>query len=119
MWDHIGLIFTIAGFGVNLAVIVIGGVWKLSQLEGSLRRAIEESRKELDDRFDVQTREFGETSAALRQKIHNVEIWARDTFMRRDGFYKVKDDLTAEIKTVRDELRTDLRRMEAKLDEKG
>ena len=55
----------------------------------------------------------------MRQKIHEVEIWSRDNFMRRDGFYKVKDELTVQINGVRDELRKDLRRMEEKLDTKS
>jgi Sec-independent protein translocase protein TatA len=116
--EHIGTILTIAGFILNLIVIVVGGTWKLSQVEGSLRKAIEESRKEIDDRIDLQSREFGETVAALRQKMHEVELWARDTFMRRDGFYKIKDEVTGALKEVRDELKTDLRRLEEKIDTK-
>ena len=41
----------------------------------------------------------GETFSALRQKIHDVELWAR-----RDGFYKIQEPLSAEIKTTQDEL---------------
>lgn len=116
--EHVGPALTIAGFVLNLIVIAVGGTWKLSQLEVSLRASIEKSRKEIDDRLDAQSREFGETVSALRQKIHEVEMWSRDTFMRRDGFYKVKEDLTTEIKGIRDELKSDLRRMEDKLDQK-
>lgn len=118
MWEHAGLIFTGLGFVLNLVVIAVGGTWKFAQLEGSLRKAIEESRKEVDDRIDATSREFGETAQAVRQKVHEVELWARDTFMRRDGFYKVKEELSTEMKSVRDELRGDLRRMEAKIDQK-
>lgn len=116
--EHIGTYLTIAGFVLNLIVIVGTGVWRLSQLENSLRKSIEESRKEIDGRIDEQAREFGETVQALRQKIHEFELWARDTFMRRDGFYKVKDEVTAALKEVRDELKTDLRRLEEKIDTK-
>ena len=29
---------------------------------------------------------MGETATALRTKIHDVEMWARDTFVRKDSF---------------------------------
>jgi hypothetical protein len=31
-------------------------------------------------------REFGEIAAAIRQKIHEVETWARDEFVRKGSF---------------------------------
>lgn len=118
MWDIAGNAATVAGFILTAGAMLVAVTRKLSQVEGSLRAAIESSRREIDGRIDAQSREFGETVSALRQKIHEVEIWSRDTFMRADGFYKVKDELTGEIKAVRDELKTDLRRMETKLDSK-
>lgn len=114
-----GLIFTAAGLVLNLIVLAVGGTRAIGRLETSLRESIEKSRKEIDERLDSQSREFGETVQAMRQKIHEVEIWSRDNFMRRDGFYKVKDELTVQINGVRDELRKDLRRMEEKLDTKS
>lgn len=117
--EHISTYLTIAGFALNLGVIVVGGIWKLSQLEGSLRKAIEDSRKEIDDRIDVQAREFGETVAALRQKIHEIELHAANNFVRRDGFYKVKEELSAELRSFHDEVKDDLRRLEEKVDSKA
>jgi len=69
-------------------------------------------------RIEVLKLDFGETNAAVRTKIHEVEIWARDNFMRRDGFRKVQEQLTAEIIGVRDEMKSDLRRIEEKIDTK-
>ena len=97
-----GLIFTAVGLVVNLIVLAVGGTRAIGRLETSLRETIEKSRKEIDERLDAQSRDFGETISALRQKIHEVELWARDTFMRRDGFYKVQEQLSAEIKTTRE-----------------
>ena len=115
--ENVGPVLVL-GFPINLGVIIFGGAWKLSRLEVSLSTAIEKSRKEIDDRIEVLKREFGETNAAVRSKIHEVEIWARDNFMRRDGFYKVQEQLSSEIKTVRDEMKSDLRRIEEKIDTK-
>lgn len=118
MNTEISVWLPLAGFVLQLAVIIIGGVWKLSKLESALISKIEETRREIDDRLDVQIREFGETASALRQKIHEVEIWVRDNFIRRDGFFKVRDEETDAIKEVRDELKDDLRRLEQKIDDK-
>lgn len=38
------------------------------------------------DRADIIRHEFGETGAAIRQKIHEVETWSRDTFVRKESF---------------------------------
>lgn len=117
--EHAAPVLMALGLLVNLILIAVGGTWKLGQLERSLHSAIEKSRKEIDDRIDSQAREFGETASAMRQKIHEVELWARDTFMRRDGFYSVKDELSAEIKSTRDELRADIKELAKKIDTKS
>lgn len=38
------------------------------------------------DRADNIRHEFGETGAAIRQKVHEVETWSRDTFVRKESF---------------------------------
>lgn len=100
MENH-ALLVALAGLLVNLLVTVIGGVWKLSRLELSLRSAINESSKEIDERIERQGRYFGETVTAVRQKITDVEIFARDTFIRKD---ELKDQLQALNKKL-DELK--------------
>lgn len=49
--------------------------------------------------FALLRREFGETGAALRQKINEVELWNRDNFVRRDTFSAVTASWHGEVRT--------------------
>lgn len=118
MWEHLGVAIAAGAFLLHFLVTIIGGIWKLSQMEISLRGAIDASGKEIDERIDQQARQFGETASALRAKITEVEIWARDNFVRRDSFYKVTGDLSADIKDMGKDITARLDRMEGKIDEK-
>lgn len=90
----------VAAFVLTAIGTVAGVVWKLTRVELRLIEKITSARAEIDDHLERQAREFGEVASALRTKVHEVEVWARDTFVRRDGFYKVKEELTAELKSV-------------------
>jgi hypothetical protein len=109
-------ILAIAAFGLNLAILVIGGTWRLSRLDVSLREAITKARDEVEDRQDSITREYGEAVAAIREKVTQVELWGRDNYVRRDGFYKVRDEIAADVKSLRIEIVNRLERMETKMD---
>lgn len=116
------LLFTILCAAVSLT-------WRISRLELSLRKEIRSSHDEVDIKHATAAREyeerneqnikmFGESSAALRQKIHEVELWMRDTFVRRDGYYKVQEAMENSIKALGDKIDIRLERMEAKIDSK-
>lgn len=120
MLEHIGTIVAVLSLMLSFVVAGAGAFLKyaLSQMEIRLRDAIDKSGREIDERIDIQRREFGESHLALRQKIHEIEVWARDTFVRRDSFYKVSDDLTNSIITLGNKIDTRLERMEEKIDSK-
>lgn len=116
------LLFTILCAAVSLT-------WRISRLELSLRKEIRSSHDEVDikhataaqeykERNEQNIKMFGESSAALRQKIHEVELWMRDTFVRRDGYYKVQEAMENSIKALGDKIDIRLERMEAKIDSK-
>jgi hypothetical protein len=107
---------SVAAFVLNLLVLVIGGTWRLSRMEVSLSNKITRTRAEIEERQDRQSREVGETVAAVREKINQVELYCRDTFVRRDGFYKVRDELAVDIKTLGEKIEARLERMESKID---
>lgn len=109
----------VAAFVVNILVLVIGGTWRLSRMEVALRDEISKSRAEVEERQDRLSRECGESVAAVREKVREVELFCRDTFVRRDGFYKVRDELAADIKTLGEKIEARLERMEAKIDSKA
>lgn len=128
MWEHLAPIAGAASFIFMILTGVVGMLLRNSMLEMrneiakitlDLTKAITALARELDDRIDSHRREFGETAAALRAKITEVEIWARDNFVRRDSFYKVTGDLSTDIKDMGASITTRLDRMEGKIDEKA
>jgi hypothetical protein len=60
------------------------------------------------------THDFGETINAIRQKVNEVELFASNHYVRREGIIQLSDSITA----LRSEIRADLLRMEQKIDQK-
>jgi hypothetical protein len=115
MWDHLApvvagaaLLFSVCTFVVGLLMrqSMLQVVAEVAKLETKLSGAISESRDEIDDRMARHSREFGETANALRTKVHEVETWVRDTFVRRDDFLALAEKLDKSFE-----------RLEAKIDE--
>ena len=101
---------------VSLVATATAGVWKLSQVEASLRDAIVRARDEIDEREEKRTRDFAETFTALRQKINDVELNAAKSYVRIEGYYKERAEIGADIKELGDKIEARLARMEDKLD---
>lgn len=108
----------LASFVLLLILNSGAGIWKLSRVEIALHDAIAEGRKETDDRIDRQGRDVGETIAAIREKVREVELFIRDTYMRRDSFYQVQTSMEASMKALGEQIDKRLERMEAKIDSK-
>lgn len=130
MWDHYELYVAIAGFVFTALLTVSRVTWKLSRVEIALRDAIKSSRDELELRQDEQVKQIGETirgfqdhvrgvDEKLTDKIREVELFCRDTFVRRDGFYKVRDEMAKDLQSLGDKIEARLERMEAKIDSKA
>jgi (p)ppGpp synthase/HD superfamily hydrolase len=85
---------------VTLVSMAGGGVWKLSRVEAALRKDINDAREDIESKQERQSREFGETVAAIRQKVHDVEMYAANNYVRLDGFYKVRDELREDIREL-------------------
>lgn len=103
---------------ITLVGMTAGGIWKLSRVEAALRKDINDAKQEVEARQDVKSRETGETIAAIRQHVTNFQLEVADKYVRRDGFYKVRDELAADINRLGDKLEARLARMEEKLDSK-
>lgn len=116
--ENPGVLIAVAAFILNFVGTIVAGVWKLSRLEIALRGDIEKARDEIEVRQDTKTHEFGETIAAIRQKVADVELYAANNYVRRDGFYKVQENLEGSIRALGDELKSRLERMEVKIDSK-
>lgn len=80
--------------GGGLAVIILdramGGSWKLSgkltDMERGLRKAISEATHEVEEKQDRATRDFGETVAALKEHIRQLEMFVRDRYVEKNDF---------------------------------
>jgi len=143
--ENAGLYVAIAALLLNTIGTVVGVTRALGKMEVSLREAITTERKEIDsalgairrdfdDKVDEIERRFGETAASLREALRLSEkaatdqvaklladmnsfaMWSRDHFVRRDGFYKVRDDLQADMKALGKQITDGLSSMESKID---
>ena len=126
---EINTIILLAGLAVNLILMAVGGTWKLSRVEMSLHKYIDQSKKDTEERVERQKREFGETVAAIRagvnldmtairKEISEEQKFTRDTFMRRESFYKVQETLQQDFRALGAELKGRLDRLDAKIDTK-
>lgn len=52
----------------------------------ALREKVDELTRTHGDLIDRRSREIGDSLAAIRQKITDVELWNRDNFVKRDDF---------------------------------
>lgn len=129
---------------VGTAVAVIGGtariVWKLSRIEKEVRDEGDQKIKNVRESFDAEIdnlqrdivrleraggergetlrHEFGETAAALRTKIHEVETWNRDTFVRKDSFEMVIGRLEKSLEKLGDKIEDRIERLADRLQHK-
>ena len=106
---------TVAAFALNLVVTIIVGTWRLSRMQVELIEKINAARSEVEDRQDSFVEQIRETFAALRQKVADVELYASNNYMRSDGFYIAKREITDEIKSVGITIDKRLGRLEARL----
>jgi aminoglycoside phosphotransferase family enzyme len=114
--------------GTALAVVgyAVKITWQMSRVEKDVRAEAVKGDKELGEsmeaqidnlqrdivRFhrsgmeksDVIIREFGETAAAIRQKLHDVEVFSRDHFVSKDSFESVVGRIERSFEKMTDRL---------------
>lgn len=121
-WIAIGInaLVMIAG----LVVISVRVTWQAAQTKAEIIATITDHAKEDGDEFiavrneiDTVTRGFTDTFTAIREKIREVELFGRDTYMRRESFYKTMEMLSADLKSNFLKLEGRLDRMETKIDQ--
>lgn len=122
----------LGGFLVTTGSVLASCIWAVAQIQRATSDQIVLERAERAeaiakamDHFDAaqltQDHNFGEVGLSLRRFIetvekdmHNIEIWARDNYALKDDVR----DIRADIKDMRDEIKTDLRSLSTKIDEK-
>lgn len=105
--------------GLNVLIAVVGVTWGVARLKESIGKEIAEQIEKVDAKIEAVRQATGETAAALRQKITEVELWNRDTFMRRDSFYKVMDGYGTDMRSAFEKIEARLERMESKIDSRN
>jgi uncharacterized small protein (DUF1192 family) len=111
------------------AVIVIGSLWlgsiRLTAKIGAFQTEIGAllNKRDLDgfhegaairNEIYKATHDFGETISALKQKINDVELFGSNHYVRREGM----TELSSSISLLRSEIRSDMARLEQKIDQK-
>lgn len=115
--------------GVALATLVlsfimsaISGTWILGKSRTKLTEKIDEIRLELERKIDQETdiavHDFGETVSAIRQKMTDMELWNRDTFVTKATFNLVAAQNRDFWQRFEDKMDKRLDRIEEKLDDK-
>jgi hypothetical protein len=84
------LAFAGIGLILNLVQRIFGGGWNLSNnlsaVEKRLKEAIDDSKREIEDRQDKAIHDFGETVSALKEHVRQVEFHIRDKYFQKDDF---------------------------------
>lgn len=85
-----GLLATVIGMAVKTTRAISRSESEIrsdmdAQVE-NLQRDVSRLEREAMARGDTYRSEFGETAAALRTKIHEVEVFSRDHFIGKDTF---------------------------------
>jgi hypothetical protein len=101
---------------LNVSIAIVGATWGLAKIKEAVRDLMEMHRKEVDQELSMLGRNFGETAAALRQKVSDVEIWGRDNYVRRDDFLVATGEIKAGIALLGERLENRFERMESKID---
>lgn len=109
------LLLSAATFGFTVACTAIATTWSMSRMmakrdanliammsahELADAQRFAAVRTEIGDLGESVRHEFGETSAALRQKMHDMEMWGRDYNLSKRTFEIVTGEIKEVIKTL-------------------
>ena len=109
-------IAAIASFILNCTVALIGLTWGLKKIGDKINERIDEHRERFDYEVSEVRKGAGEMGIAIRAKIQEVELYIRDTYVRRDSFGAVMDQFRSEWRGQFELLNSRLERMEKKID---
>lgn len=109
----------LAGLTLNILVALVGLTWGVAKIRDAVRAEIESHRERIDGELDALTRSVGKNLIELRDKIREVELYVRDTYLRRDSFNELMKGFSADLRSNFDKVEARLERMEAKIDSRG
>lgn len=112
-------IVAIGSLCLNVGIAVVGATWGISKIKDAVRDAIEKHREKYDNDLDDMGRSFGEGLSAIRQKVHDLETWIRDEFVRKGSFEGSQSRMERIVSEEFGKMEKRLDRMEAKIDSKS
>lgn len=119
--------WVIAGCAVGTLLITLAIQWtryeaKLAEVKADADNALQvaaeaaEGIKRFDDEIDRGRRDAGEGLTGMRAKIHEIETWSRDEFVRKTSFEAVIARMEKSQERRDDALDQRLDRIEQKVD---
>lgn len=98
--DHLAAWVGLGALILSVLVQVVGGAIWIGRLDGKIDKAVEGVKFELLDKLDEESRNFGEAVTAIRNKIHEVELFSRDHFVSKSTFQQVLGELREDFRMI-------------------
>ena len=110
--------FVVVAF--NTLAALGGGLYALGKFRGIVEAKSTQLEAAIASQVMTQSeklrKEMGELGHALRAKIHEVELWSRDNFIRRDSFHASTEQLRFQQEAATIKIENQLLRVEATLE---
>ena len=110
VWE---LAFAAGTLVLSFVVSVVSGTWIIGNKINEATQALD---RKITGEIDVTTQRFGETVAAARQKMTDMELWNRDTFVSKGTFNLVISQIRESWQRFEDNIGKRLDRIEDKID---
>lgn len=113
---------------VNLIVTFADRIERSNKFKAAINKALSDVRIETGEQIaelkDNIVREMkaeyatmADAMPAIREKINQVELWARDEFIRREDFYRTVDTINKNIGELGIELKNRFDKIDKKIDD--
>jgi len=109
-------IIAVCSLVLNVIIALVGFTWGLSKIASTIEEKILMFKEKIDLEIDAGRREVGEVVTAIRTKIHDVELYMRDNYVRRDTFTKLFESMQKDMQNLGERIFVRLERMERKID---
>lgn len=85
---------------VQTITILATGIWKLGEVKDDLKEEMIEHRDDTSKEVAILRREVGETMTAFRNKITEVELYIRDTYVSKPTFDVNIERILTEVRSI-------------------
>lgn len=120
---HVAVLISAAVLAITVVQQLFGGGWrlsaKLSSMESAFTKSMADLKADLDERSERYVKDYGETAAAIRLKLHEIELDIAKNYTRRESFYQVNAENSTKLEAAFKRIDVRLERMEAKIDSKN